>query len=397
MLTLASPCPVCASPKIVPIVELPPVPVDTCRIWPSRAGAHSAIKAPLVLSYCVNCSHVFNRTYDNELAELAHYEEEYENSQMFSPKFRRYAEELSDRLIATYGLRQKRIVEIGGGRGDFLRIICDRGNNVGVSFGPSYKPEPGDDIPTNVRFVTDYYTAKYADEPADLIICRHVLEHFSKPRELITTVREAVGDRRDLAVYFEVPNGGFILREKICWEFIYQHCSYFTERSLATLFAECGFEARDVQERFGGQFLTIEACAVSDGVPARKNTWGEREATAALCETIGPSFRARAANWSNYLDEQRVKGRRIIAWGAGAKAVTFLNIVDPAGSVISHVVDVNPRKAGHFIAGSGQVIIAPSAVRELRPEVVVLMNPIYREEIGSALRALGLDSELLVA
>ena len=48
-------------------------------------------------------------------------------------------------------------------------------------------------------------------------------------------------------------------------------------------------------------------------------------------------------------------------------------------------------------AGSGQEIIEPSALRELRPEVIVLMNPIYREEIGSALRARGLDPELLVA
>jgi hypothetical protein len=393
MRTSASQCPVCASPEILPIVEIPPVPIDTCRIWPSRAGAHSARKAPLALSYCGDCSHVFNRAYHDELVD---YEEEYENSQMFSPRFQQYAEELSDQLITTYDLHHKHIVEIGGGKGEFLSIICSRGNNVGVSFGPSYKAEPGADIPPNVRFVADYYTAKYACEPADLIICRHVLEHFSNPRELITTVREAVGDRRDLFVYFEVPNGSFILREQACWEFIYQHCSYFTEKSLTTLFAECGFEARNIQERFGGQFLTIEACAVSDA-PAPHNAWDEHAPTAALCKAIGPAFSAGVTKWSNFLEQQRVNRRRTIVWGAGAKAVTFLNILDPAGSTISHVVDVNPRKAGRFIAGSGQKIIEPSAVRELCPKVIILMNPMYCEEISSALHALGLDPELLVA
>ena len=156
MLTSASPCPVCASAKITPILEMPPVPVDTCRMWTSQAGARSAQKAPLILSFCSDCRHIFNRTYVDELAELAHYEEEYENSQMFSRRFQQYAEELADRLISTYGLYGKHIVEIGGGRGDFLRIICDRGNNRGVSFGPSYKPEPSDKIPPNIRFVTDY-------------------------------------------------------------------------------------------------------------------------------------------------------------------------------------------------------------------------------------------------
>jgi hypothetical protein len=83
-------------------------------------------------------------------------------------------------------------------------------------------------------------------------------------------MHEAVGHRRDVCVYFEVPQRSFILRDQVCWEFIYQHCSYFTEKSLVTIFAECGFEAHDVQERFGVQLLTIEACAVSDDVAAKK-------------------------------------------------------------------------------------------------------------------------------
>jgi hypothetical protein len=397
MLSLLSPCPVCASSTIASVLELPPLPIDTCRMWSSRQGARSALKAPLILSYCGDCHHVFNRTYDDELADAAQYEEEYENSQMFSPRFRQYAEELSDALIATYGLNQKNIVEIGGGRGDFLRIICERGNNSGISFGPSYKPQPGDDIPTNVRFIVDYYTEKYANEPADLIVCRHVLEHFSQPCSLLTTVRKAIGDRSDRFVYFEVPSGDFIFREQACWEFIYQHCSYFTKSSLVTLFERCGFEVRDVCERFGGQFLTIEASAAANDVIPNNDGRVDRRATAASCEAIGPTFRARVANWSNYLERQRVNNQRTVVWGAGAKAVTFLNVVDPAGSAISHVVDVNPRKAGRFIAGSGQEIIEPSALRELRPDVIILMNPIYREEIGSTLRALGLHPELLVA
>jgi hypothetical protein len=400
MLTLASECPVCTSTAIFPVLQLPLVPIDTCRMWPSRAAARSAQKAPLVLSRCGDCSHIFNRAYEDELVD---YEDEYENSQMFSQRFRQYAEELSDQLIATYDLHKKRIVEIGGGKGDFLRIICDRGDNFGVSFGPSYRPEAGDCVPSNISFVANYYTAKYANEPADLIICRHVLEHFREPRELITSVREAVGQRKNLFVYFEVPNGSFILREQVCWEFIYQHCSYFTEESLVTLFAKCGFGARTVQERFGGQFLTIEARVMADHAPSEKNCLCKGEATAAAeeitawCDAIGPAFDVCRADWSNYFEQQRARGRRIIVWGAGAKAVTFLNVVDPAGATISHVVDVNPRKARRFIAGSGQEIVQPRAHIQLRPDVIVLMNPIYRDEIGSAVRTLGLDPELLLA
>jgi Methyltransferase domain len=236
----SQPCIVCASPNIVPILEIPAIPTDTIRLWSSLAAACSALKARMGLTYCEDCGHLFNRHYDNDLVD---YETDYENSQMFSPRFRRYAEELSDRLITTYHLHQKDIVEIGGGRGDFLRIICDRGNNNGVSFGPSYRPAAGDSVPVNVRFVTDYYTAKYAAAPANLIVCRHVLEHFWEPRTLIDTVRQAVGDRKDLVVYFEVPNGEFILREQMFWEIIFQHPSYFTQSSLASCSRCAGFRS----------------------------------------------------------------------------------------------------------------------------------------------------------
>jgi hypothetical protein len=43
-------------------------------------------------------------------------------------------------------------------------------------------------------------------------------------------------------------------------------------------------------------------------------------------------------------------------WGEGG---TFLNVVDPAGAVISHVVDVNPRKTGRFIGGLRKKLSSP--------------------------------------
>jgi hypothetical protein len=384
------PCIICGSPNTVPMLQIPDTPVDTIRLWRAAADACSAERAEINVTCCENCGHLFNCDYHDDLVG---YETDYENSQMFSPRYRRYAEELSDRLITTYSLRQKEIVEIGGGRGDFLRILCDRGNNRGTSFGPSYRPAPGDDVPANVRFVTDYYTAKYSNVPASLIVCRHVLEHFSEPRPLVETVRQAVGGRKDLIVYFEVPNGDFILREQAFWEFIYQHPSYFTHSSLAKLFTICGFQITAIGESFGGQFLAIEA-----SVGGAKDTSREgNAATAVLGRTLATAFSEKLASWRETLQRLNAQGRRVVAWGAGAKATTFLNIVDPAGSVISHVVDINPRKTGRFVPGTGQRIIDPTELRELQPDVIILMNELYRQEIMSQTAGLGLNPEFLAA
>ena len=301
-------------------------------------------------------------------------------------------------MIATYHLWRKNIVEIGGGRGDFLRIICDHGHNNGVNFGPSYHPAPEDDIPANICFVTDYYTAKYAAVPANLIVCRHVLEHFWTPQELIDTVRQAVGDRPDLVIYFEVPTGELILREQMFWEFIYQHPSYFTLSSLAKLFTLCGFQIRDIRESFDGQFLALEASAPPEGtVPEGTSCCENIQATVAPGRGLSAAFGAKVASWRDRLKQLHDRGQRVVAWGAGAKAVTFLNVVDPVGSFISHVVDINPRKRGSFVPGSGQQIVEPNSLRELHPDVIVLMNQIYRDEITAEIAGLGLNPEFLAA
>jgi hypothetical protein len=392
-----TPCIVCDSPNVFRFAEIPSVPIDTNRLWASRADARAAPKARISLAHCNNCGHIFNCNYNDDLID---YEVDYENSQIFSPRFRRYVEELADALIARHDLRRKHIVEIGGGAGDFLRIICERGDNLGVSIGPSYSAKPGKDIPSNLRFIKDYYTAKYVDEPADIIICRHVLEHFWRVRDLITTVREAADKRRDIAVYFEVPNGDFIFRERAFWEFHYQHVSYFTKTSLTKLFTRCGFEVREVQELFDGQFLGIEVCAAAHDVAPNQSQSSEgdgEQMTAVSCRAFGTACDTRFIRWQDQVKLLCANGQRVFAWGAGAKAVTFLNIIDPAGDCITHIVDVSPRKTGRFVPGSGQEIVEPSALRELNPDVLILMNAIYRDEIRAAVRALGLDPIFLVA
>ena len=59
------------------------------------------------------------------------------------------------------------------------------------------------------------------------------------------------------------------------------------------------------------------------------------------------------------------------------------------------VVDINPAKHGKFVAGAGQRIASPSDLVPLRPDLVVVMNPIYRKEIAADLEGMGLRPVLL--
>ena len=79
---------------------------------------------------------------------------------------------------------------------------------------------------------------------------------------------------------------------------------------------------------------------------------------------------------------------------AGSKGVAYLTALGLTDE-IECAVDINPHKAGKFMAGTGHRIVQPEALVEIRPDVVVVMNPIYRAEIASTLGDLGLHPELV--
>ncbi len=375
------------------VLKTPPLPVDTNRLWSSGEDARSAHKMEIDLTHCEHCDHLYNRTYD---ASLLHYEESYENSLLFSPRFLRYAEELADRLLSNYELHGKRVIEVGGGRGDFLRVLCSRGENEGMSFDPSYTPSPDEEIPPYLTFVNDYFTEKSAHHEADLILCRHVLEHLPNARDLIEMLRRSIGNRK-IVVYFEVPNAEEMLRSGMIWDVIYTHCSYFTRDSLVRLFTDAGFIVHSVHEEFGGQFLAVEAGTTPLSASTGKAWNGRRTTFREEAQEFESTFTLGVERWRTQLERLAAESKRTVLWGAGAKAVTFLNLLDPSGDAISHVVDVNPRKSGRFIAGTGHEIIEPNNLKELQPSEIIVMNPAYRAEIHSMLAADGLQSEIAVA
>jgi len=71
----------------------------------------------------------------------------------------------------------------------------------------------------------------------------------------------------------------------------------------------------------------------------------------------------------------------------------FLNTV-AGGSQVAQVVDVNPRKQGLFSPGTGHRVEAPEVLAEDPPDVVIVMNEGYLEEIRATCHELGFDPEL---
>jgi C-methyltransferase. len=192
-------------------------------------------------------------------------------------------------------------------------------------------------------------------------------------------------------VYVEVPNVLWTLRDLGIWDIIYEHCSYFSPASLTYLFETSGFHVLDVREEFGGQFLAIEAQPAPGEVLPSARTRLDFEQMARDVQTFGERYRAKVHEWRTRLSDLVQRKARTVVWGAGSKGVTFLNIFRDLQAV-TLVVDVNPRKQGKFVAGSGQQIVAPDLLRDYQPDVVLVMNALYLNEICDMLAALSVTA-----
>jgi SAM-dependent methyltransferase len=364
------------------------LPVSCNHLCTSRAAALSEPRAAVSLNFCPDCGHVFNSEYDS--ARLK-YQPGYESSLGGSLRFRKYDDALVDMLLKRYRLRKCLIVEIGCGRGHFLQKLCETGDNSGIGYDPSYSAEaPARSELTNIVIRPEAYGSCISEQAADFICSRHTLEHVGEPRDFLSNIWRS--SRAGVPVFFEVPNGLYTLRDGGIWDIIYEHCSYFTPSSLARLFYETGFDPIGVQEAFAGQFLTIHAMT---STRQRGPTSSARSDLGALISSFVRTYESKLSRWGLKLQKLQSEGRRVVVWGGGAKATTFLNLLKPAA--IDYVIDVNPRKQGNYVIGTGQQIVPPEFLREYPVDEIICLNPNYVEEIGSETRALGLQANLSCA
>lgn len=97
--------------------------------------------------------------------------------------------------------------------------------------------------------------------------------------------------------------------------------------------------------------------------------------------SAGPSARLSTleqarARWTAFVRQHP----GLVLWGAGAKGATFANLTDVRGEHIVAVVDINPRKCGRFVAGTGHPIVAPTDMPAGTRDILI-MNGNYRAEI----------------
>ncbi len=385
-------CAACQGQNLHGFYRVEGIPVHSCLMLDTREAALAFPRRDLELGFCADCGFVQNMLFD---PTVQHYSIDYEETQIFSPRFQQFVEEICDDQDRKYHLRGKTALEIGCGKGEFLVALCERTGCAGIGIDPGYRPErTHSTAASRLTFIQDFYGPQYSDLKADYVCCRHTLEHIDDVLGFMQLVREAIGDRPDVSVFFELPDLERVLRVRAFWDIYYEHCSYFTLGSLARLFRRTGFDVTDLWKAYDGQYLMIEARPALDAntepLP-QEDDLARIQAEVLAFETDIRTrlarLRAQAASWAQ-------SGRKVAIWGSGSKAVSYLTTLGLRDEIAA-VVDINPHKHGKFLAGSGHEIVGPEALVTLRPDLVVVMNAIYTAEIGESLRQLGLAPEMV--
>lgn len=387
-------CPSCGSRGLAIFHEQQGIPVHSCRLVSTREEAETFPRGDLRLGFCTRCGFVTNTAFD---ASVQDYSLAYEETQGFSPRFQEFMRDLAKRLVDRHDLHDRSLLEIGSGKGEFLVLLCELGPNHGVGIDPSFAEDRIEsEAAARIRFVKDLYSEKYADLTGDFVICRHTLEHIHETGHFMRLLRGSIGERRDVVLFFELPETMRVLREVAFWDLYYEHCSYFTSGSLARLFRLSGFEVTEIELAYDDQYILLEARPVASVAGTPFQLEEDPEEVADAIELFRIAFLRTIDNWRGELRELHEKGGRAVVWGSGSKGVSFLTTLD-IHDEIEFVVDINPYKHGKYMAGTGQMIVAPGHLVEYRPDLVIAMNAIYLEEIRADLTRMGVDARLVAA
>lgn len=385
-------CPCCASQATKIIYRISSIPVHSCVLLNSAEAARKFPRRDLELAFCYECGFGFNHIFDEPVMR---YSTDFEESQHFSDTFNEFARGLTREIAARCNLKGKRVLEIGCGKGEFLIELSNVSDATGVGIDPAYRTDPGRSTTHgNVTFIADFFSSKYKDLPAEAILCRHTLEHIAPVQEFTRVIRDMIGARHNMWVVFETPDFKRVLREGAFWDVYYEHCSYFSPGAHARLFRDLAFDVTNLELAFDDQYIVQYAKPAMAPTKPRLALENDLAETRAFADSFAARVRGVQDEWRKRICDAHKSGRHVVLWGGGSKAVSFLTTLS-IGPEVQAAVDVNPYKQGKFTPGTGHPVIAPQALVELPPDLVVVMNPIYIPEITHTLGSLGLKPEII--
>ena len=349
---------------------------------------------PTVLHICSSCSTA-------QLSHCADQEVLYSDYVYItpeSPMLTRHYSKIVDFLKRNYYLdKTTNVLEIGSNIGRFLQHIKAVANSV-IGVDPA-KNIASMAIDAGIPTVNQFFNSETAKQIAvdhhkmDLIVARHCFAHNEKPWQMLEGVAELL-----------TANGLFLIEnayfpdtvEKREFDQIYhEHMYYYNLRAIQQVVKKYGFKLIDCLHStvHGGTMLYIIKHEGAKGelsetalqyLELEKDAHKAHYYTAFIANIQENKHKIKAL-----LQQLRLEGKMIHAYGASAKSVTLLNYFDIDSSIIPYVVDSTVTKHGKYLPLTQIKIISEEEAQLEPPDYYLLTIWNYKDEIIRKVRQLG--------
>jgi SAM-dependent methyltransferase len=380
-------CRFCAAPLETVFADLGMSPLANSYVSPQQAAAMEPFY-PLCAFVCGNCLLVQLEAFETREAIFSDYAYFSSYSTSWLEHSRRYVEQMVERWHLD---GSSQVVELASNDGYLLQYFVQRGIGVlGVEPAANVAEvavERG--VPTVVEFFgVPLATRLRAQRPADLLLGNNVLAHVPDLNDFVAGMKVLLAD--DGVITMEFPHLLRLIEDNQYDTIYHEHFSYFSFLTARRVFAAHGLRLFDVEElETHGGSLRIYGAHEDDAAKPETDRAREllaREEAAGLRDLA--TYRGYAqrvtddkrAVLSLLIDLKR-QGRSIVGYGAPAKGNTLLNYCGIGTDFLDYTVDLNPHKQGHLLPGSHVPIRPVEALRETRPDVVVILPWNLRAEI----------------
>lgn len=384
-------CRLCGSRSLNLVLSLEATPPANEFVDPSRRGVTQE-RFPLEVYLCEGCAHAQLLDIVDPVRLFRDYVYVSSTSPVFVEHFRRYAEA----MISMTGLAPgSEVVEIGSNDGTLLRFFQGAGMRVlGVDPAVLIAQQASSG---GILTLPEFFTAELARRlraegwrPA-LIAANNVFAHADDLHGILEGVSSLL--RTDGVFVFEVS---YLLDvvEKTLFDTIYhEHLSYHTVKPLVGLFERHGMELIDAVrvDSHGGSLRGV--AKLKGGPLPRTAAVGaliDEEARRGLHRsegfvTFAETIRRRRDELGGLLRELRASGKRVVGFGAPAKATTLMYHFGLGPETLEYIIDDSPLKQGLLTPGLHIPVVPSSHLYEeaTRPDFALVLawnfaDPIVR-------------------